>query len=99
MTNTCETCDYTCQTCNGGASTDCTTCDDSNYYLGECLTTCPEGTVEGLTNGVKTCLPCYGTCTSCFGTAFDQCNTCLTTHYFIDNSCIHCCEDGYYPND
>lgn len=45
----CSQCDASCQTCKGGSSTDCTSCDLGKYLTSEgtCLTCDPQGMVLG----------------------------------------------------
>ena len=59
----CEKCDPLCDTCDGAAKENYITCSKIAYeFQGECLVTCPEGTVYG-TNDCR-CMPSCGTCST-----------------------------------
>ena len=104
-TNTCNSCDTTCYTCSGGASTQCTACSTIRYlHNNECLTICPPGYyADGPTNTCKQCYQTagtssYKTCATCNGKEYNNCQSCYTGTYLSVSTCITACPAGYYPS-
>ena len=105
--NTCQSCDSTCYTCNGGFATNCLTCytTGSNKYFmnvnSSCNPACPP--IGYYTDTSYNCLSCDSTCYTCNGTAATNCLTCDTTgsnKYYIsaNKTCITSCPIGYYAD-
>jgi len=68
---TCVSCDSTCATCSGPASTDCTSCSAGNYLSsGQCLP---------CTGNCETCSGTASTCTSCHTGWFLVGSSCYST--------------------
>lgn len=85
---TCQKCDSTCKTCNGGAITNCLSCEDNAYlYLTRCLK---------CDSNCKTCITNAATCTSCTPPLIlmnDKCISACPKEYFKEissNSCQKC---------
>ena len=97
---------YACATCNGGAATNCLSCNTNTFLYpvdSSCIKPCPTGWWGDIP--ALLCKPCYAIttttrqpCRSCFGGLATSCNTCNTGNYYfaIDHSCLITCPNGYY---
>ena len=75
------------------------------HTLGECKTSCPDGTYTGSCTDpvdnvtvVACCLPCEATCNTCANASV--CIDCPASEFIqpITNLCGATCADGYYEN-
>lgn len=101
----CRPCHYTCATCSGPSSSNCTTCDlnppvFTNRYLlnGNCV--CANGYFDDAISG--SCLPCHYTCQSCQGSLKTDCRSCNSTvnRNLVGGQCVCISgyvDDGYNP--
>ena len=121
ITSTCDLCykstagggsGFSCKTCFGPDSTDCTSCSPGLYLENEtstCVITCPKGTYAD--NQTWICQPCYDaqkqegslgefSCATCDGPLSTHCLSCGASLTFIvaTKSCSDTCpcESGYY---
>ena len=63
-------CHSDCKTCSynyNDISTNCDTCENSDYFLleGNCISSCPEGYFIEISNGINICKKCYKNCMTC----------------------------------
>jgi proprotein convertase subtilisin/kexin type 5 len=98
----CISCDGTCATCNGTASTNCLSCPGSTYlkYQGSaCVSPCDDGQFASNNN---LCALCSSNCKTCV-TSATNCQTCGSspagiTLYLYSAACIAVCPDTYYAD-
>jgi proprotein convertase subtilisin/kexin type 5 len=97
VTNTCDSCHYTCSECDGAQSDDCLGCtgDLLMVYGNSCYDECPYGQLE--ISG--TCQDCDPACTDCFGVSSDECTVCSTNYFLFGTTCALGCNDGYYQSN
>lgn len=99
----CASCNSSCWTCNGTASTNCLSCSGSNYltYQGTvCVATCYDGQYASSNN---LCALCSTNCKTCSVTP-TNCTSCGQSLggiylYFSSGSCLANCPVGYYANN
>ena len=99
---------YTCATCSGGGSNQCTSCNAGKFLHpntgGQCLIICPNGFWgDGSTNK---CMPChisgvgpYYSCVTCSAGGNNDCNSCPAGSFLHPNTggqCLNPCPDGYW---
>ena len=81
--NSCQACDYTCQTCVGQGEADCLTCDAATplFADGACVESCPAGHAPEADASLSRCGTCHASCATCD----------------LPRSAGHCtsCVDGY----
>ena len=91
-TNTCESCNGDCKTCQEAGASDCTSCYPGKaLHLNQCLLTCPNGFFEQ--GGV--CTQCDSSCASCSGSA-TTCTSCSGVRFLEASSCLISCPNGKY---
>ncbi|PIK61372.1 putative proprotein convertase subtilisin/kexin type 5 isoform X1 [Apostichopus japonicus] len=100
-TDGCNPCDENCSRCRGPRSSDCDGCGDGKYLSeNECVAICPNGTYhfhpKGSRDGFE-CKPCHPNCETCFEQDNESCSTCKADLYRQNHTCVHHCDDGYYP--
>ena len=95
--NTCDKCDYSCDTCI--AKDKCTLCRAGYYKLeSSCLTSCPDGMYEDCKETARTCENCDESCKTCvLGTSSD-CIECAVGYVMYNRNCIKAgnCPTGTY---
>lgn len=93
----CQTCDPTCNTCNGVSANQCSNCSTNYYeYTGYCRYVCPNGTYPNSTTWQ--CLACDATCSYCFGGDSASCTSCATGLYLYNFTCANSCPGTMQPN-
>ena len=101
VTQTCELCDTSCETCSGSAATNCLTCYTGQYLLAA-NNSCVSCDVDGYYQDTlaQTCDECDTSCQTCSGSAATSCLSCPTGKYLLasNNSCVSCDVDGYYQD-
>ena len=99
VAQSCNTCDLSCQTCNGAVATNCLSCDTGRYLLAA-NNSCVSCDVDGYYQDTlaQTCEACDTSCQTCSGSAATNCLSCPTGKYLLasNNSCVSCDVDGYY---
>lgn len=82
-------CDPTCLTCSGNATT-CTQCvsiSDTPFLLDyTCLGSCPASFFLNLEE--RACFPCNEACKTCYGFNNDECLSCNQGFYFASGKCV-----------
>jgi proprotein convertase subtilisin/kexin type 5 len=99
--NDCSTCDSSCLTCTGPASTDCYTCPLGIKLVVtnmSCVLDCQQQTYYNSTS--MNCLPCDPSCLFCSGPAATECTECLALNHFVQVNTSLCgldCTPRSYP--
>ena len=100
----CESCDPSCGTCSGPASTECISCSGTNAPFltsGQCVAACPSsGTFVELIGTQATCSSCHSSCETCSAAHSSACLTCPSsgTPLLDDSSCVASCPSGKYAD-
>ena len=105
-------CDDSCLTCNGGFSTDCTscepptflndnhecvTCESNGTYLSSQNQTCVSCNAPGYFIDSGQCFDCDSSCLTCNGESNTNCTSCAAPAILdSDNSCVTCTSNGTY---
>lgn len=88
-----NSCDTKCNTCFGGASTQCYSCTGSNVLDGNsCLDSCPAGKFDS--NGV--CVACHGNCATCTDAGNSNCQSCNSGFFLKGSTCDSDCGAGHF---
>eukprot|EP00054_Salpingoeca_dolichothecata_P028325 m.214394 g.214394 ORF g.214394 m.214394 type:complete len:6684 (-) comp26186_c0_seq6:25-20076(-) len=97
---TCQDCDKTCATCDGGSSTDCTSCNAPLALndQGECVDECEAH--EFIDTEANECKDCPETCERCSGPGDDDCTSCPPEKAYLTRSgtCEKECPKGEFGN-
>ncbi|KAL4470078.1 hypothetical protein ABPG72_008737 [Tetrahymena utriculariae] len=103
VSQSCVSCDPSCQTCQGGGPNNCLTCNLSQnnrvYNIATGLCQCIEGTFN-VSNQAR-CGPCHYSCQACSSsTASNACISCSASNQRTYNSSTNRCDcnDGYYDD-
>ena len=96
-----DSCHYSCSSCSGPASTQCTSCltnadfispgvcnCNNNYYM-NLITPC-------LTYPCASCAACNSLCKTCSGDTSSHCLSCYVGTYLYNNNCLNNCPDGFF---
>lgn len=101
----CITCHWSCSTCRGPESTDCTSCKDGEMLQSNsCVQPCPDGQYRShdVTIG-SFCDYCSDSCETCSGPEASQCLSCSKYNSLVlSNGMCKSCPDGTYfdwPNN
>ncbi|KAK7438410.1 hypothetical protein VKT23_018023 [Stygiomarasmius scandens] len=110
--SSCQPCSSSCQTCNGGAPSDCIICKSGTYKLnGNCVSADGNGVCAGSNliadNNKHECDTCGPKCTSCkipnFTTASTvnelQCTGCLPGSFLSNGTCVESCPSGTFLSE
>ena len=101
-------CHYTCYTCSGTGSNQCTSCPVGKYLTSTytCVSDCSTPYIKDPTTGK--CIKCfqyvsdwnYQTCATCQGPYSTNCLTCTGSNYFnsATGACTNPCPQGTYPD-
>jgi hypothetical protein len=92
----CKTCDISCLTCSGTATT-CTSCTPP-LYLTRSFCLCPNSNEYVDTSDNNLCKTCDSSCQTCFGTA-TTCTSCVSPRYLSTSNCIDACIDPQWGNN
>eukprot|EP00828_Plagiopyla_frontata_P044041 TRINITY_DN7064_c0_g1_i1.p2 TRINITY_DN7064_c0_g1~~TRINITY_DN7064_c0_g1_i1.p2 ORF type:complete len:248 (+),score=42.83 TRINITY_DN7064_c0_g1_i1:768-1511(+) len=95
----CTACNYTCLTCNGTSSSDCLTCNSSNFRsFSSNKCDCDPRYYDDGTDNPK-CQPCNYSCYACSGNLETQCTDCYANDHRHLNNSNQCICDYYYYDD
>ena len=96
---TCSACDPTCATCGGGNLGSCTTCipgllmhDEDGY--GQCLSTCPDGSVQVSDTLCALCDTEQSFCINCDNNSTTSCTSCANGYELFGTVCLSTCPIG-----
>ena len=88
----CENCDSSCETCSGPLNTDCESCKSPRVLFNQqCRVNCPPYSTYDAEDGK--CVYCDPTCLSCNKTG---CTLCPNGKFLFQGMCFHACPGGYY---
>ena len=118
ITRTCEDCyqntvgpAFSCATCNGANSYNCTSCASNTYLypaeVGQCLGTCPAGYYgDSTTHTCEKCAEDHTTplfsCITCSAGTLNDCLSCYSGTYLYPNTggtCSPSCPVGFWPDN
>ena len=98
-TQTCKSCDTSCQTCTDSSATDCLSCYTGTYLL-TFNNTCISCNVNGYyqDTSTQTCEVCEASCKTCSGPDSSNCLSCHSGKYLLaqNSSCVDCNTNGYF---
>ena len=100
-TGLCVLCHYSCKTCTGSESNQCTLCTGENHFLnsipGKCI--CADGFYSDVIfYGI--CSKCHWSCGSCSGFGETKCSSCTIPDTKYDELLESCgCKDGFYLDE
>uniref|UniRef100_A0AAY4DKJ2 P/Homo B domain-containing protein n=1 Tax=Denticeps clupeoides TaxID=299321 RepID=A0AAY4DKJ2_9TELE len=99
--NRCKRCHFSCKTCEGSRSDQCTSCKNGHHLTEDtkCVLECPEGFY--IKEDSRECEECDPSCQTCSGPELDECETCRDcedTHFLIEGHCVVDCPDGFYDD-
>ncbi|THV05670.1 hypothetical protein K435DRAFT_744555 [Dendrothele bispora CBS 962.96] len=104
---TCTPCDSSCKSCVGSANF-CLECSDSSSLVtgnGQCVKSCPEGSVQSSSSSSssssstsRTCTTCHPDCLTCSGPSFNQCSSCPSSRPVLSNDgrCLPTCSKSQF---
>lgn len=90
----CVDCKFPCKTCSTSESA-CLSCANDSYvlYNGECVLTCPDGTIKT----ALTCERCQPFCKTCSESPIN-CLSCMDNFYLYKGKCLSSCPDKMYKS-
>lgn len=102
--NTCQACDYSCETCEGPGVENCLTCDPATPLRagGRCVASCPDGfarepDVQGTPPSCGTCDASCGACNA--PRSPSNCTACAAGSYLtLSGACLSSCPVGTLPD-
>uniref|UniRef100_A0A665V2H6 Growth factor receptor domain-containing protein n=1 Tax=Echeneis naucrates TaxID=173247 RepID=A0A665V2H6_ECHNA len=94
----CKRCYYSCESCTGSRSDQCTSCQPG-HYLTEGTNTCTAvcGDEHYLDHGwISGFKPCHKACATCAGAGVEACNHCAEGYLMEEWKCVSSCSPGFY---
>ena len=94
---TCSACHSSCQTCSGGATTDCTSCPSLTPVLGDgsCPVSCASN--QFYNSDTSSCDSCNSICSQCTSATNGDCQACVSGATLSGGVCS--CDPGKFWND
>ena len=103
INGSCQSCHFTCKTCNGLNENNCTSCHKPQYKLsssGECVFHPNCSSAQYFEHRVLGCKSCHRTCLECSGRKESDCTTCSDARILVRGKCVDktdlCSEGEYY---
>ena len=106
LTNVCQNCDISCETCQNSGSDFCQSCNgtkmlQSSTGPSQCLTSCPTHTFACSSPNI--CKSCDSTCQDCLNEFVGGCISCPSGKFLnsldLPTSCVNACTSGYYGDN
>ncbi|KAH7643737.1 furin-like protein [Dermatophagoides farinae] len=86
----CESCHYSCETCNGPSHFECKSCFKNSTLVNGTCYLCLEG---HFMNQMKKCELCHSSCSTCSGPLASDCITCKSGLFMDNMRCVPCCQN------